>query len=110
MTGSSIGNKKTYYKCLNDLKTWKLIQYKKGVNDWKAPLIKLEVLKCTSTVPQSEPLDVPLPIPLPTHIYKLLTSNLKLVEDNLEKWIRESTKKEVPHWNSNIDVNGHLKK
>ena len=45
MTGSCIGSKKTYYKCLNELEEWKLIEYKRGLNEWKAPLIKLEVLK-----------------------------------------------------------------
>jgi hypothetical protein len=92
MTGACIGNKKTYYKCLADLSEWSMIQYEKGVNEWKAPLIKLEVLKSTATdtatVPLPEPLRtpqvVPLPIPLPTHIYKLLTDNIKPITDNLE--------------------------
>lgn len=91
MSGSAIGNKKTYYNCLRDLSDWGLIEYKKGINDWKAPSIKLEVLKCTSTatatVPQSVPLLQPLPIPLPTHIYKLITDNLELITNNLENWI-----------------------
>ena len=117
MTGACIGNKKTYYNCLNDLQDWKLIEYKKGVNDWKAPMIKLEVLKCTSTVPQSEPQPVPqgVPqgVPLPTHIYKLVTSNLKLIEDNLENWIEQSKKpKPVPEdWRGqDLDSNGFVKR
>ena len=85
MAGACIGSKKTYYKCLNDLQEWKLLQYEKGSNNWKAPKIKLEVLKSTSSdtssVPQSEPLPTPLPIqadaPLPTHKYKPITNNLK---------------------------------
>jgi len=97
MTGSCISSKKTYYKCLNDLQRWKLIQYKKGANNWKAPLIKLEVLKDTSTVPQSEPqvlqADEPLLTLLPTHIYKLITSNHKLVTENIEIWIKKSKDK-----------------
>ena len=92
MTGACIGNKKTYYSCLKDLSDWKLIKYEKGINEWKAPLIRLEVLNSTTsdtaTVPLPEPLPipqvVPLPIPLPTHIYKLLTNNLKLITDNIE--------------------------
>lgn len=114
MAGSCIGNKKTYYRCLNDLSEWNLLQYEKGTNNWKAPKIRLEVLKSTTTetatVPQSEPLplqldtplDVPLglqvDVPLPTHIYKLITSNLKLVTDNLERWIKNELKKkpEIP--------------
>jgi len=85
MSGACIGNKKTYYNCLNDLQEWKLIKYKKGVNEWKAPAIKLEVLKCTATatatVPQSVPLLQPLPIPLPTHIYKHITNNIYSIEE-----------------------------
>ena len=92
MIGSCIGSKKTYYKCLNELQEWKLIQYKQGVNNWKAPVIKLEVLKDTSTVPQSEPqptqADEPLPIPVPTHIYKLITDNKELIISNLSKWLK----------------------
>ena len=97
MAGACIGSKKTYYKCLNDLQEWGFIQYQKGVNDWKAPKIKIEVLKCTSTytatVPQSKPLHIPLPTPLhiplpeplPTHKYKLVTSNIKHIINNIEK-------------------------
>ncbi len=85
MAGSCIGNKKTYYKCLDDLQEWGMLEYEKGVNNWKAPLIKLEVLNRTAsdtaTVPSSEPqptpLDIPLPTPLDTHIYKQVTSNDK---------------------------------
>ena len=68
MTGSCIGSKKTYYQCLEDLKSWGLLNYEKGENMWKAPKISLVVLKSTSTytstVPQSEPLPIPQPIPL----------------------------------------------
>ena len=92
MTGSCIGSKRTYYNCLNDLKEWKLINYKKGVNNWKAPVIKLEVLKRTSTVPQSEPVPIQADTPLPIHIYKLITSNYVTVVENLERWISETKK------------------
>lgn len=97
MAGSCISSKKTYYACLDDLVTWKLVKYQKGVNNWKAPLIKLEVLKDTSTVPQSEPqvlqADVPqhiqeliqASIPQPTHNIKLLTNNLKPITDNIKQ-------------------------
>jgi hypothetical protein len=103
MAGACIGNKKTYYSCLNDLVTWKLIEYEKGMNEYKAPLIKLVVLKCTSghtaTVPLPEPLLVPqgttLPIPLPTHIYKLITDNIKLITDNLDSWIQNHKKENI---------------
>ena len=64
MAGACIGSKKTYYNCLSDLQAWGLIQYEKGANEWKSPKIKVEVLKCTSTVPQSEPLPIPQPKPL----------------------------------------------
>ena len=94
MAGACIGNKKTYYSCLNDLVSWNLIEYEKGTNEYKAPLIKIAVLKSTShdtaPVPLPEPLLQPLPttlpIPLPTHIYKLITDNLKLITDNEKKF------------------------
>jgi uncharacterized phage protein (TIGR02220 family) len=95
MAGSTIGNKKTYYKCLEDLKEWKYIDYKKGTNEWRSPQIKVEVLNrtatYTATVPQGTPLPIPLPTTLPTSQvgrdsnYKLLTSNLQPILDNIEK-------------------------
>jgi hypothetical protein len=100
MAGSGIANKKTYYSCLADLCDWSLIEYRKGINEYKAPLIKVVVLNRTSTdtasVPQSEPQgiplptpqDIPLPTPLPTHIYKLITNNLKQITDNYEDFER----------------------
>jgi len=100
MAGACIGSKSTYYKCLYDLQEWGFIQYEKGINDFKAPKIKIEVLNCTSTVPQSEPLLEQLPIPqgiplleqLPIHIYKLITDNIKLItnkENEFEKLISD---------------------
>ena len=81
MQGACIGNKKTYYNCLNDLQKWGLIKYQKGVNEWKAPSIKLEVLNRTSNVPQSTTLDIPLPTPqgtpLVTQSNKRITGNVK---------------------------------
>lgn len=93
MSGSGITNKNTYYKTLNDLQDWGIIEYKKGVNNYKAPLIKIEVLFDTSTVPQSEPLLQPQVIPLPLPLLqpqlakniKLLTSNIKLITVNVDK-------------------------
>jgi len=94
MAGSCIGNKKTYYKTLDDLQEWGLLKYEKGINNWKAPLIKLEVLIRTTSVtatdtasvptsePQVLPLDTPLPTPLGTHIDKHITNNLKPITDN----------------------------
>lgn len=41
MQGACIGNRNTYYKCLNDLKNWNLIDYQPGINGYKAPTIKL---------------------------------------------------------------------
>ena len=93
MGGSGVSNKKTYYTTLKDLQEWKLIQYQKGINNYKAPLIKLEVLFDTSTVPQSEPQvqpqSIPLPLPLlKPQLYKnikLITNNLELITLNIEK-------------------------
>lgn len=116
MAGACIGNKKTYYSCLSDLKEWELIQYEKGINEFKAPLIKIEVLKYTSvdtaSVPQSEPLPIPLPtslpIPLPTHIYKLITDNLELITDNftaVEKMIKSLAKEDnIPSWKKDFQI------
>lgn len=97
MHGARIGNKGTYYNCLNDLKEWEIIDYIKGQNNFKAPLIKLFVLyesePLTEQVtvplsePQSVPLTVPLPVPLTGKKYKLLTDNLKQITDNLENII-----------------------
>ena len=89
LMGSCIGNKKTYYNCLADLIKWELIEYQKGANEWKAPMLKLVVLNSTSisdsTVPLSAPQVVPLPTPLPYRVYKLLTDNIKLITDNLDE-------------------------
>jgi len=91
MTGSAIGSRNTYYKCLADLKEWGLIDYQKGINDYRAPLIKLLMLKNEQVqVPLSEqaPVLLPehLPMPLcehlPEHIYKLITDNLKQITNN----------------------------
>lgn len=108
MQGACIGNKGTYYRCLDDLKLFELIDYKKGINNFKAPLVHLiqlydnEQLTEHVTVPLSEPQTVPLYVPQcePQHvpIYKLITSNLKPITENLpefEKFILElgNTKK-----------------
>ncbi len=86
MQGACIGNKGTYYKCLDDLKSWGIIDYKKGINNYKAPIVKLfqmydnEQLTEQVTVPLSEPQTVPLTVP----IYKLITDNEKLLTENIE--------------------------
>ena len=48
MQGACIGNKNTYYKCLDELQLFKLIEYKKGINLHKSPLIKLIKLYCSN--------------------------------------------------------------
>lgn len=87
MQGACIGNKKTYYNCLRDLNEWRLIEYKKGINEWKAPLIKIEVLKCTTAVPQSEPQGVPQGVPQGTQSNKPITGNLKPVTSDVDKFV-----------------------
>jgi hypothetical protein len=74
MGGSGITNKKTYYKCLNDLHDNGLIEYKKGANNWSQALVKLEVLYDTSSVPKCEPLVSPKYEPLTV---LELTNNIK---------------------------------
>ena len=110
MQGACIGNKGTYYSCLDQLQKFGLIEYQKGINNFKAPLIKLICLYDSVpltghvTVPQSEPLPVPLPVPqtvpqtvpLPVPIYKLITDNLKPITDNyaiFEKFVLDLGKK-----------------
>lgn len=92
MQGACIGNKGTYYRCLDDLKLFELIDYKKGINNFKSPLVHLiqlydnEHLTEQVTVPLSEPQYVPLYVPQcePQYvpIYKLITDNLKLITEN----------------------------
>ena len=99
MAGACIGSKATYYKCLNELQSWKLIKYKKGENDYKAPQISILVLSKSEplTVPLSEPLTVPLTgqlseqlsVLLTGKIDILITNNYKLITDNIKKWIKK---------------------
>lgn len=102
MQGACIGNNGTYYRCLDDLKEWKLIDYKKGLNNYKAPLVKLFVLYDYEqvTVPLSEqPTEqvseqqyAQLSEQLPAHIYKLITDNIKLItskESEFEKLLND---------------------
>ena len=113
MHGARIGNKGTYYRCLDDLKRWKIIDYKKGINNFKAPLIKLiqlydnEHLTEQVSVPLSEhlsepqcvPQTVPLPVPLTGNKYKLLTNNIKLITkyiDQVVKFVNEIELKNDP--------------
>jgi hypothetical protein len=111
MQGACIGNNGTYYRCLDDLKKFGLIDYQKGVNNFKAPLINLFKLY------DSEQLDVPLseqltiqqpeqqhvqqpeqqhvqqpeqqhvqqPEQQHVHIYKLITNNLVQITNNYDK-------------------------
>lgn len=102
MAGSCIGNKKTYYRCLHDLSDWNLLQYEQGINSWKAPKIRLEVLNRTTTetttVPHSEQVSTQVSVqvdtPLPTHIYKPITSNLKPITELFDRFWNLYNKKE----------------
>ena len=100
MQGACIGNNGTYYKCLDELKLWNLIDYQKGTNNFKAPLVKLFVLYKNEHLP--EQVTVPLPEhvseqqyvqlteqqceQLPVHIYKLITNNIEPISNNFEKF------------------------
>jgi len=98
MQGACIGNKNTYYRCLDDLQNYNLIEYKKGINNYKAPMIRLIQLYDTVhlteqvTVPQSkkltEPLTEPLTELLNKNIYKLITDNYKTINNKLETWLK----------------------
>lgn len=100
MQGACIGNKNTYYKCLDDLVIFKLIEYRKGINNHKAPLIKIirlydsEPLSGNVPVPLSEPQTEPLTVLLNKNIYKLITENYKLINESIVEWISESKNKE----------------
>lgn len=103
--GSCIGNNGTYYRCLDDLQKFGLIEYQPGLNNYKAPLIKLvrlydiEQLTEQVSVPLSEQVTVQqteqLTVQLPVHIYKLITNNLKPITDNytrFEKYVNNLSK------------------
>jgi len=123
MQGACIGSKGTYYKCLADLQQWGLINYKQGITCHMTPQINLiqlykseplsELVTVPLPEPLSEPLTVPLPGPLPGHIYKLLTSNLKLVTDNLDdvlEFLNGKEKKPRKGYESFIDKFNEVKK
>lgn len=99
MQGACIGNKGTYYRCLDDLQRFKLIKYKKGLNNYKAPQIHLvqlytnEQLTEQVSVPLSEPQTEPLTELLSGNIYKLLTTNYKLINKLLPEWIENHKNK-----------------
>lgn len=109
MQGACIGNKNTYYKCLEELQYYKLIEYKKGINLHKAPLIKLtqlydnEPLTGTVTVPLSEPQCEPLSVLLSKNTYKLITNNYKLIDERLEYWINTELQTEEINWNAFLE-------
>lgn len=104
MAGSRIGSRNTYYKCLADLKEWGLIDYEKGINYFKAPVIKIYPLKNEHVrIPKSEqvsePVSKPLSEPVPEHIYKLITSNLKLITihfNEFEKFVKGLSQTKKP--------------
>lgn len=95
MQGACIGNNGTYYRCLDDLKSFGLIDYQKGINNYKAPLVKLICLYKIEHLSEqlyaqvSEQVTVPLSeqqyAQLPAHIYKLITTNIKPITDNFDK-------------------------
>jgi hypothetical protein len=99
MVGAQIRSRTTYYKTLNELVSFGLIEYIKGRNDFAAPQIKivpLVKLRGVSkfdilTVPVSDTvtdtLDDTIAVLLGGNIYKLITNNHKRVRDNLEKWL-----------------------
>lgn len=91
ITGACIGNRNTYYKTLNELQQWGLIEYQKGINEYKAPIIKLVQLYENDT-PTDTSTDTPTVTPIDTsidtsavHIYNYITNNLKLVIKEWEK-------------------------
>lgn len=107
MQGSCIGSKSTYYKCLKELQSFGLINYREGVNNFKSPLINLVCLYKNEpqteqvTVPLSEhlsePHTEPLSVQLTGNIYKLITNNIKLInynESHFENFLNSLKKNE----------------
>ena len=97
MQGASIGSKNTYYKCLSELQSFGFINYEKGINNYKAPKIKIINLftiskNDTLTEPLCEPLTIPLSeqvlVPLSDNIIRLITNNYKTL-NNKEKEFSE---------------------
>lgn len=91
ITGACIGNRNTYYKTLNELQQWGLIEYQKGINEYKAPIIKLVQLYENDTATDTTT-DTPTVTPIDTsidtsavHIYNYITNNLKVVTKEWEK-------------------------
>lgn len=95
MQGACIGNNNTYYKCLDELQNWGLIEYKKGINNFKAPLISLKLLyeneQVTEqvTVPQCEQQTaqqyVQQPAQQHVYIYNYIHNNIELINSNFKK-------------------------
>src|SRR5690606_10250500 len=91
MQGSCIGSKSTYYRNLKELQNFGLIEYKEGLNNYKAPLIRLiclyknEPLTEQVSVPLSEPLTEQASVQLTGNIYKHITDNSKLKDIHIKK-------------------------
>lgn len=90
MAGALINSKTTYYKTLDELKRFNLIDYEKGVNLFKAPKIKIINLDSvpkndTLPIPLSEQVTVPLSVPLNGNIIRLITDNYITINDNYEE-------------------------
>ncbi len=108
MQGACVSSKNTYYKALDDLQSFNLIEYQKGINLYKSPKIKILPLSIENSVlnidtlteqlsvPLSEKLTEqlsatqtePLTVLLSDNIYKLITDNYKTVNDKLETWLK----------------------
>lgn len=75
MYGSLINSNKTYYKILNELVDFKLIEVQKGINNFKAPKIKILKLKDVKEEKESE-IQAPEPIISSVENTPLLTTLL----------------------------------
>jgi len=107
MQGACVSSKNTYYKALDDLQSFNLIEYQKGINLYKSPKIKIlpliidnsvlniDTLTEQLSVPLSEKLTEPLTAPqtepltglLNKNIYKLITDNFETINNKLETWL-----------------------
>ena len=106
LAGSRIGSRNTYYKCLEDLLSWKLIDYKKGINYYKAPLVKIYLLKFKQV---TEQVSEQVTEQVTEHIY--ITNNYKHITDNNNKINLDFVERDfLKIWEKWIDYRKRIKK
>ena len=91
MAGACINSKNTYYKALDDLQRFNLIEYEKGINLFKAPKIKILVLNTESSVLKNDTLCEPLTEQLSEQLSKKVSEQLsKKVTEPLSELLNDN--------------------